>query len=290
MGGAQTRILIAILTGIILVTGAFWYNYTRPEVTLDTALESAGLSDRRHIPVSDSNIDGVPDWQDNLIDTEPIFIDASSTNEYEISDTLTDQFSVRFFEDILTLDANGVLEEATDDLVEAAMKELEEKTKETLYTESDLNIISTTDPKALNVYGNLVAGNIILFQTKDKTEEEVFFQLTKDENPRHLEKLAAIETQYKDTITALLELETPEQYTFEHLAIVNSLSALEANAAGMQQYFDDPLVAAVRYRRLQADALNLRDGIISLYNTLYLDEGIPFQENQSLRVLAEVFQ
>lgn len=291
MSGAQIRIFTAGLIGIIMVGGAFVLsakNKKDAEVADNT---SSVLGTRKHIPVTDSNQDGVPDWQAQIVGKDPIYLDASSTNAYVPSNTLMGEFAIRYYEDVMLLEAAGLLEESEDDLIAAAIAELEEKTEEPHYTRDDLkNVIQTYDPDALRAYGNLVAGNIFYYQTDDEHELEIFSRLIEDNNPKHIEKLVVIEQQYQNIIEALLELEVPEQYVFEHLKIVNSFSALKTTAAALQLYLDDPLTSLVRYRQIYADVLGMNRAVNSLYDALYLDDEIEFAENESLRVLAELLQ
>lgn len=294
MSTTKVRILSAIAAGIIMVGGAWLLNQKSSAMQEPAASEDAsGLSIRKHIPVSDSDRDGVPDWQDKLIDSEPIYLDELSTTSepFVPPDTLTGQISYKFFHDLMILDLYGLVEDAGDELVEGAIAEMEEATQERIYTKDDLvSVVKTNSQGALRAYGNLVAGTIFFYQTNDANEFQIYQQMTEDKNPRHLERLAVIEKQYDDIITALVKLEVPEDYVFEHLAVVNALSALKQNTYAMQLFFDDPFYASIRYRRLADDVLALNDAITNLYNRLHGEERIQFADNETLPVMVELLQ
>jgi len=291
MTSAKIRIFASAGFGVIIVTLAFIMNLSQennPEPEVDNAL---AISTRKHIEVVDSDKDGVPDWQANLIDSEPIYLDATNTEPYVPPDTLTGQYSARFFRDSLSLDSFGALQENKGGLIEGTIRDMEEETKEKIYVRSDLeNIVVVTNPDGLRTYGNLVAGNIFYYQTDEENEVVIFNKFLQEENPRYLEKLTVIEQQYDNIIGALLKLEVPEKYVFEHLSILNKFSALKENVVGMQLYFDDPFYTAMRYRRITTDVLNTNISIMSLYDALYLDEKIEFADDEALPVLVELLQ
>lgn len=293
MSGVQIRIFSAIAIGVVMITSALVVRATHgpSETEQPNTAQASVLSERKHIKVVDSNSNNVPDWQENLIDSEPIYLDATSTEPYEPPDTVGGQFAFRYYEDLVTLQTLGMLEDTREELVNSAIAELEKQTEAPTYTEDDLrHVVTTEDPNALRAYGNLVAGTIFHYQTDEENEYQIFQRMTQDENPRHLEKLAKIEEQYDNIITALLELEVPEQYTFEHLAIVNSFSELRETVRAMQLYFEDPLHTIVRYRQLHGDVVGMNNAIHSLYDALYLDENIQFAENETLPVLVELLE
>ncbi len=291
MKPATLRIITASLIGVILVGGSLYYSQQQEVQEVSAVEETVTIGERKHIPVVDSDLDGVPDWQAELVEGEPIFVDASTTEEYVPPDTVTGQFVHHLNQDIATLEVYGMLDETREDLVEAAVKELEKRTMEEIYTKNDLtNITTVNNPDSLRSYGNIVANTYYNFLTGDESEFQVFDRLTREGNPKHIEKLKVIEGQYDGMITYLLAMEVPEQYVFEHVAIVNALSAMRENVYGMQLLFEDPYYTAARYRRFIEDFLVMKNAVQALYDALYLDEKIMFAEQDALRVLINDLQ
>lgn len=285
MSNPRNRIFAAILVGIIMIGGAIFYGQKAGEENAQQQkVAAAGLAptDRKHIPITDSDKNGIPDWQEQIIDAEPIFIDASSTLELQPPKNFTEQFADDMFQDMLTLDELGLLSEGREQLINAGISSLIERTEETGYTEADLNSVSAHDPEALRAYGNLVAGHIYYGVGQGSSEYTLFEEMVRTGNPRYLEELKSIERDYEAVISTLLELEVPEQYTFEHLVIVNSLAAMKSDVAAMQLHFDDPLLAFVHSNRYPVDLLGMRNGLFDLYDRLYLSDHVLFQENDSL--------
>ena len=287
MSEAKYRIYTAIIVGIVMVSGALYYNLTHEPPQADTGT-SALQSERKHIAVVDSDNDGVPDWQDDLIDTEPIFLNATNTEPYVMPDTVTGQLVYQFTNDVTALDSLGLLSANKETLVRETILDLEKKTAAHKYAETDLtNIITTSDPEALQAYGNLVALTIVTNKTSEENELEIFSRMTADNNPKHLEKLKVIEDQYTAIIDTLLTMDVPQQYIFEHLAIVNSFSELKQDVYGMQLFFDDPTYTSMRYRRFYGNVLGMASVLHDLYDALYLDEKIPFADDDPLRILVD---
>ena len=292
MNNAQVRIIGAFLAGLAMVAGAFFIERPTTEPAVVDETGGVTLSERKHIPISDTDADGRPDWEQNLtIVNAASTEDASSTDTYTPPDTVGGQLGLQLFGELVTLQKMGMYEEVEDEFIGLAVDELERLTAAPTFSVDDLkNTAEVTNETALRTYGNLVAGTIFFYQTDDENEFQVFQRMAVDGNPKHLEKLAIIEQQYTDIINALLELEVPQSYTFEHLAIVNSFSELRQDVAAMQLFFKDPLYTSARYSRFTADVLGMNQAIFSLYDALYLDEQISFGENDALPILVELLQ
>lgn len=286
MESFKTKILPAILAGSALVAVAYYADQKRPD---PVATANAFEVTRKHIPVQDSNEDGVPDWQAQVIGTDPIYLETESTGVYEPSDTVTGRIAYEVMTD-QNIDPDSNYYHILKDIhARKYIKQLLDETKEPIYTADDLvNIIETNDKDALHAYGNLVGG-IIYYHQDDSgvLERDVFDRYVRDKNPKHLETLAGIEGQYQAIIDELLVLETPSQYVDQHLAIVNAFSALRHDVYAMQIYFEDPLFTTTRLGRYDNDVMDVSRSIIGLYNALYLVEKITFEPNETLRYWAD---
>jgi hypothetical protein len=287
MESFKTKILPAILAGSALVAVAFYAEQKRPDIGPDSAIASQVT--RKHIQVEDTDADGVPDWQAQVINSDPIYLNSSSSGPYAPDDTVTG----RLIYEVITeqdIDMESPFYEVQKDrYAREFVAQLREETKAPTYTAGDLlNIIETEDKDALHAYGNLVGGIIYYHQDPEgELEREVFNRYIRDKNPRHLETLAKIEAQYQAIVDDLLELETPEQYVEKHLAIVNGFAALKHDVYAMQQYFKDPLYATTRVGLHDSDIFSVGSAILNLYDTLYLQEKITFEPDETLRFWAD---
>lgn len=285
MESFKTKILPAILAGSALVAVAYYAEQQRPD---PVATANAFEVTRKHIPVQDSNADGVPDWQAQVIGTDPIYIDTDTTGPYIPDDTITGRFMYDIMRDNALEPDTPFYNVIKDHYADQYIERLKNETREPIYTAEDLtNIIETTDKDALHAYGNLVGGIIYYHQETEELETDIFERYMRDKNPKHLEVLATIEGEYQAIINDLLELETPSQYVDAHLAIINGFSAIRHDVYAMQVYFDDPLFTTTRLGRYDNHIRFVSSSIVSLYDALYLEEKITFEPNETLRYWAD---
>ena len=99
MVNSNFRIISALVVGIFLVVGAFVISKKADHSDTNGQLAVVqNQAERQYLSVDDKDNDGIPDWQNALLKTEEIVI-ASSTDWKP--NTLTDKFSVAFFESII---------------------------------------------------------------------------------------------------------------------------------------------------------------------------------------------
>ena len=170
------KIGAAFLLGFLLVGVSFYVSrYTSFALT-----NSEGPSvipaptQRDYIHIQDSNNDGIPDWQDELIKTEPLYLSGASSS-YTYPTTLTGQFGIELFKQVLYAYNDGTLDEDQDAITIAAQKALAERAQDVLYTEDDIHTITGADTKTLHAYGNIVA-NIALSYPSDIDDELTLFK------------------------------------------------------------------------------------------------------------------
>ena len=290
MNSPQTRIITAFVIGLFLVGGAFWKAQTRPEPTVNNAGPIvASLDTREYIPVVDSNDDGVPDWQDQIVDGEPIYIDTStSTEPYVIPDTLTAKYAIQYYTDTAALANFGLLDNVKDDLITNTVEQLRRETAPTPYDITQINTVYTKDPEARKAYGGLAAAIIYTYSSEDLNEYEAFQSFIKTDTPEMRAAFERIEGQYDHMITDLLALETPSDLAQLHVNLINSLLALKTDTKAMSQYYQDPLFTHVRYQGFSNDVITFMNALIEIYNTLYL-EGIRFEPDNAMSVMINSF-
>lgn len=235
---------------------------------------------RTHIEVLDSNKDGIPNWQDELRENEPLVLNEATSTPYEAPESLTGTFALRFFEDAVRAQNYGAFGMTNEELVAEATQTLAEEAQDELYTEADLTIDPNTDPLTLKAYGNAVAA-IILSQSNTSDSEAVILQdVLRYNDPQRLQDLEPIAQSYDIMVTGMLALSVPQSYSEEHLNLVNALSAIREDIRGMQLLYEDPLYTLLRMKRYEDDALGLSNAVLNLFNTLYLEDSIHWNEHE----------
>ncbi len=292
MGDSQKRILVASLLGVVLMGTAFWssqkYNTKTPPQRND---ESIFIVKREHIPVIDSDADGIPDWQSRFFAGPPIIIsENASTTPYKIPDTLTARHGIEFFENVLTAEAYGALGATQETIVNNSIEKLQREAQDILYRPSGINVTQNNSPEFLRSYGNLVSLIILNNQSGGEHEYEIFVDAFNRQDTERLKDLERPYANYENIENALLDVSVPEGYSKEHLDIVNAFLALKNDVGAMQVVFDDPLYTLIRYKRYSSDVLGMTDTLVQLYSALYLQDGIRFSGDEPVLRLVEYYE
>jgi hypothetical protein len=283
MVDSQKRIAGAFLVGAILVSMAFVIrgnNASRALVQEGTV----SIAPRTYIPIQDDNNDGIPNWQDELTGPEFIEIPTASSTYVEPT-TVTGKFAVSFFEKFLRTKVYGVFGGTKEELVANASQELAEKSKDILFTSDDLTVFSSNNTQALLTYSNHVANIILAHPTKSESEALILQDALKYDKPEKLEELKPIAQAYTDMVKAMLETPVPSSYVDEHLNLTNAMNAVREDIIGMQKVNEDALYTLVRMKRYEDDVLGLSNTLTTLFDTLYLTDGVRWNEGDKVLLL-----
>lgn len=278
MVDSHKRIAGAFLIGGALVATAFFLSRELDEETQMGTVVEAGAA-RSYIDIEDENGDGVPDWRDALIDTEPIVID-QSTSTYERPKTVTGKYAINFLEDFLRAKTHGVFGDSQEELVAHTNKALAESAIDVLFTEDDITIVETEDSSVLKAYGNHIA-TIALSSNASTENEVIILQDTLQYNkPERLLDLDPIAADYVNMVKQMLEAPVPAKYAKEHLDLLNAYNAIREDIKGMQKLYSDPMYTFIRLKRYEDDVLGMSNAVKNLYDALYLRDKIEWTENE----------
>ena len=280
---AQKRIAGAFLIGATLVAGAFFIRQqsigNAPEGTLQTATVG-----RTYIKPIDSNADGVPNWQEELLGDEAITL-SSASSTYEAPTTVTGKFGIRFFENFIRSKMYGVLGDSNEELIEESTKTLIAQAGDELFTGSDISIFETTDPQILRGYGNQVAFILTSHPTSGDSEAIILQDYMRYKKTERLHDIDPIADAYTTMVKNLLEIQVPAIYKKEHLNILNAVNAVREDIKSMQKVEEDPLYTLLRFKRYPDDVLGMSNAITDLFNTLYFRDGIHFRNDEPVSKL-----
>lgn len=206
----------------------------------------------------DTDGDGLPDWQENILGTDK---DKSDTDGNGINDkeqlksealptganenTATDEFSREFFAAAMALKGSGGFnDENIKTLVETSTKTLSEKTVEKKYSLKDLKTKETTNSSAITksyiqkispVFKTLSAENYSYLNDISSAYE--------NDNEGTLSKLDPVIKKYSDIEKTLATLEVPQGIALAHLNILNTMAQLNTSLVSIRNGFTDPLTA-----------------------------------------------
>lgn len=284
MVDSQKRIAGAFLVGAALVAGAFVLSKQTANTQTQGSVIATESPKREYVEIVDSNKDGVPDWQDALLNTEPIsLLEASST--YQVPTTVTGKFAVGFFEDYVRSKTYGVFGDTQEELVTKSTQKLAEQAIDELFTEKDITIFPLNDTQTLKAYGNHIASIILAHPNNGDSEVVILQDSIRYDKPERLDDLAPIALAYTTMIKELLEAPVPEKYVHNHLNLINALNAVREDIRGMQKINTDAMYTLLRMKRYEDDVLGMSNAITNIFDTLYLQDTVRWEDAEPVMQL-----
>jgi len=264
------RILISLLLGIALVAVSFLAsNYNKNTLSASDAISVIKAAQvRSPIKTTDKNQDGVPDWQESLLVTEAVKLSASSTS-YKTPETLTEQFAVDFFQDIVRAENYGAFGDTPEELVSQASEALAGKVTDILLSVQDINIQDDNSIQALSHYGEEIARITTLNRGDISDNEAVILERAlRNQNAQELIVLDTKISAYENILKETLALAVPSTLQKEHVFLANSYQAILSDITAMRNAFVDPMLTLLRMKRYQDDAQGLSVALESIYTSL----------------------
>ncbi len=277
MDDARMKIIGAFLVGLALLSLTLFLRISQQPSKLSGELVATPTETkpREVIAVSDKNQDGIPDWQEALNKTEPIILEKTDT-VYR-PETLTDEFSTAFLQDMVLARNYGEFGNTPEELANRATEQMAQFAVDELYQEKDLNISNDNSDAAIRKYTNQVA-QIILDNTvpaDSLSELEILKQAYTKEDEKRLDDLDPIISMYDDILSRTLLLPVPSSYKKEHLDIINVYKAVYNDIDAMKLAFSDPLKAVIRLKRYEEDVTAMYVVLLNLQKKVVLS-GITF--------------
>lgn len=271
------QIILALVVGLVVVAGAWWLKPAAteaPTAALTTPADSVQVArplQRPYIDITDSDGNGVPDWQEALQNTEPLTL-TDDAPAYEKPETLTDQFALEFFEQYMRGEQYGAFGTSPEELIQNSGDVLARQATDDPISRSEISISQDTSQAALAAYGERVAAILAEHGNTDTEPElEVVDRAIRRNDANELKKLDPIITVYENLLTDTLQVSVPKTYTTEHLILLNAYQAILNDIRAMRTSFDDPMRALLRVQRYQDDAAGLNNALVGLYEKMIAD-------------------
>jgi len=262
----------AFLIGFALIAGSYVvsnFGKNAEPITANIYTATTPLAPRIFIPIVDSDQNGVEDWREDFVSETPLIIDEStSTVPYEMPTSLTDQVGIQLFKSILEAKTMGKVGPSQTEIVQKAADQLRKTVKDVIYGPNNVTTIPIS-PTAVRTYGNTMA-QIILNNNQPDSENEltILDRAVKSEDPEELKKLIPLALMYKNLRDQSIVTPVPEPFLKQHLDLINTYQALYKNLSDMQLVFSDPVVALMRVKRYQDDAIGLSLALQNIYNVV----------------------
>ena len=292
------EMLVALGVGIVLVSGAFYVGASDETIKGDITVV-AKPPERNYIAPKDSDGDGISDWAEELIkDREEILSEFDQSEPYVPPSTLTQKFSVKFFQDYLYSKGFGEYGDNKDELAAKAIEVLSHEAKDSVYTIDDIVLGSDDSQEALHQYGNRIAQIVIESSVPTKNniaEMDILEQAMETKNEAKLAELDPIIEAYQKYFDETKLVTVPPSLVRQHIDLINVYSAVLKDLKAMRLVFEDPLLALLRVKRYPDDV----GGMVYVYyniDRVLRREGITYSSDEpgelfkGVGVLREIIQ
>jgi len=263
------KVLGAILIGGGLVAGAYTYsNFGESRFPTPANTVAAVAAPRVAIAVTDTDNNGIEDWRDQFVTTEPIRVDAA-TSTYTPPETLTGQVGISLFENIIRARNGGPFSPTQDEVINETVDTLAAETALTLYTAADVTVLETWTDQDIKNYGNAMAGALIRNNIEGLDSELTILNEALNRNqPERLSELATIASVYERTRDDSVLVPVPQIFLKQHLDLINTYHALHNTISALAKGLDDPAMALLHIKRYEDDALGLSVALENMALTL----------------------
>lgn len=271
-GNLNPRIVGACILGFALVAGAYVLsNFGQPsQYPQQAAVGIAADTPRVAIAVTDEDQNGLEDWRDEFVKTEPIVLDPIVLDEdYEAPTTLTGKLGVDFFEQYLRSKTYGQFGRDQEELISDTVDTMTAETAHDLFDTPDITIMNNWEPADVRVYANTIA-LAIMNNDIANAEGEMFVlhDILKNGATERVGELTAISTAYKNMRDQTLATPVPDSLIKEHLDLINTYHAIHKDVESMTQSLDDPAFTLMRMKRYEDDATGMGYALTNMYNAL----------------------
>tara|TARA_B100000508_G_scaffold14367_2_gene9808 strand:+ start:2516 stop:3412 length:897 start_codon:yes stop_codon:yes gene_type:complete len=266
-GQINPRVVGATVIGFALVAGAYTISsFNAPVAEPQQANVQAASVKRVAIDVLDNDNNGIEDWRDEFVTTNPVVLDEAASSTYTPPDTVTGQMGISFMEGIIRSKGYGPFGRTQDEVINDTANLLATETVYDLYDTPDIEIIEDWDEEDIKNYGNTIA-NVIFENSIPNMDGELFILhdiLTTNDQSRITELNSLVEV-YRGYRDDTLKVPVPAILVKQHLDLINTYHAIHQDISAMTLTFDDPAVTLLHLKRYQDDASGLAYALQNMY-------------------------
>ncbi len=271
----NSKIVGAFLVGFAMVAGAYTVsNFGKSYTGVTPAIapivsEQQAAPIRSAIEVTDEDGNGIEDWRDEFVTTEPIILNREETEEYTPPDTVTGQMGIDFIQDIVRARGYGEFGMSDEEVINDTISNLQYQTSHSIYDTPDVIINTTWTAEDIKTYANEMA-QAILNNSTTELDHELFIlrDIMNRSDKSRFDELQTIAEMYRLTKEEMLTISVPQSLVKEHLDIINTMHAVHNDIIGMTLSYDDPAYTLLRLKRYEDDVIGMRISLENLYFSL----------------------
>lgn len=266
---SKTRVIGAFLVGFAIVGGAYTlsnFGQSSLEAPVNAATAVVAAPSRVPLPVSDTNNDGIEDWRETFLGDSEIIVTNSSSSEYTIPDTLTDQVGIVLLQEVIRNKGYGAIGKSDEEIIADTVKQMASHATDKIYDVRDIVVSEDISPIAIRTYGNAMANALILNSNPDLRHELIILrEFSTNQSPKAIEELAALAEVYRKMLEDSLQIPVPSLFVKQHLDTINVYNAVYQDILAMSLGMADPALSLIRLKRYEEDALGLALALQNLY-------------------------
>lgn len=270
-GKYNPKIVGASVIGFALVAGAYVVsNFNKASIQLpqNSAVSTVEIATREPIIVTDNNQNGIEDWRDEFVTSEPIHLD-QATSTYRPPDTITGKMAVGFMEDLIRSRGYGQFGSTDEEIINRTVGKLTVESDNKLYDTPDVIVLSEWTDRDIVNYANIAADIIKRNNVPDLDSELIILKdILDSRDESRIEELNTLAEVYRRYRDETLNLPVPAFLVKEHLDLINTYHAIYKDIEGMTLVLDDPAVTMLRLKRYEDDATGLGLALQNVYLAL----------------------
>jgi len=279
-----------IILALIIVVGVFvlaeYRNNSNGNLVYDSniSIKDAVKAIPQDMQYKDSDGDGLKDWEEALLGTDPNKADdksliekarnnTSTHTEIESTETLTstDVLARDFFARYMELKQVGLStdKQSQEELVGQVLKSgliLDNPKK---YELKDIIVITDTSKEAIKKYGNDIGAVFKKYNANNRDEAVIAKEAIDKEDYKILKEIDPIILNYKNIINNLLRIPAPQSVSNSHLSLVNSVNIFLFVSESLRKIDVDPVKGLQGVSRELEAAKALDDALRSIKDRLY---------------------
>ena len=312
------KILVLIGVLVVVVVGFVVINVLIDNGDADTSLVTESgpsvIVKRTKINTSDTDGDGLSDWEEQLWGSDPLVTDTDGdgTNDKEEVDSNRNPTIAYPDDDVSTITGlqgskNQVSDDSTtsagnfarslisrylsltesgtninsgefDDFTSGLLNQTS-NAQDGIYTESDISVLAEPEPGDIRAYGNSV-GEVLtkIFDNLTETARVVQRPVSLFTKTDHSIVNSSITTG-SSLVSDLIKIPVPVGVSEAHIVLSNNMSLVLTSIVRISDAESDPLAALSALTKYR-EGISLSDSALDALGTYMVDNGVSFSENE----------
>ncbi|MDO8555408.1 MAG: hypothetical protein Q7R75_02485 [bacterium] len=320
----QKKLILGLI--ILLLALAGWFLIFSPKNLASIVYESkSALGFKNTDENTDSDNDGLKDWEETLWKTDPRKADtdgdgtpdgqeikenrnplvkgpndslletvlplAGSENQNQEQQTLTDILGKEIISTALTAKTQSgqpLSESQKSKIMSSFVFSLDtlSKNDSAVYESKDVHLVPAGNPEKTKAYGNDIAAIIKkYFDPLDESELDVLQNALKNQDEAKLKKLENLSAAYENSSKEISNIDVPYEFLENHLAVINSFHQISVELKNMQKVFSDPALGLVAIKQYKESSQKAYEALKGI-NNYFTKNGIVFDKKESGSLLA----